>query len=67
VTALHLVKKIPRLLWSLKMYYYFHKIPPLYTILSKLNPFYTLASYYFKINSNIIVLCLLFLSLGVST
>jgi len=47
------IQEIPRLLWKPKVHFCFHKGPPLATILSQMNPFHTLTSYFPKIHSNI--------------
>jgi hypothetical protein len=47
---------ILHILWNAKIYYFVHNIPPLFLILSQINPVCTFPAYFFKINCNIILL-----------
>jgi hypothetical protein len=48
-------RKLPRLLWNTEVHYSVHKNPPLVSILSQINTFHNLPSYFSKIRSNIIL------------
>jgi len=48
--------EILHLLWNQKVHYGVDKIPPLDPIMSHMNPFHTLVSYFFKTYFNIILL-----------
>jgi len=46
--------EVPHLWWNLKYHYHFHKIPPLGSILSHMNPLNKLTLYLLKVDFNII-------------
>jgi hypothetical protein len=48
-------QEIPRLLWSAKVYYRVHKIPPLVPMLIQINLFRNLPPHVPKVHSNIIL------------
>jgi hypothetical protein len=54
-----LVKNIPRLLRNPKFHHRIHKILPLVSILSQINPTHTFLLYFSKVNSNIILISML--------
>jgi len=47
-------QKIPRILWNLKVNYRIHKTPPIFPILSQINPVYSYPSYLLDSHSSII-------------
>jgi hypothetical protein len=52
----HVTQKLTSILWNLKFHYHDHKIPPLVSVLSNINPVYITPSYLSKIHFNIILL-----------
>jgi len=48
-------QEIACLLWKLKVYRHVHKVLPLFPVLSQMNPFHTLATYFPNIHFNIIL------------
>jgi hypothetical protein len=55
LVAPQLVKKLPHILWNLKVHYHIHKIPPLIHVLDQINPVHALPSYFFKIYFNTVL------------